>query len=131
MSEGQYALRQAPLVVYAYTRTPETRTVAARLRAKATLNTHRVQSASPENDASTTARQKPAGAKQSTRPTDAPFAKDSRIAIIGAGPAGLTMAYELQKKGYTRVCSVQLFNVNTVSIHGGNTQNKGWMTSGV
>ncbi|KAL3142554.1 hypothetical protein ABBQ38_002876 [Trebouxia sp. C0009 RCD-2024] len=70
---------------------------------KSDLSGVRVPSAIPENDASTAARQKSAEAKQSTRPTDAPFAKDSRIAIVGAGPAGLTMAYELQKKGYTRV----------------------------
>ena len=44
--------------------------------------------------------------KQNTRPTDPPFAKDSRIGIIGAGPAGLTMAYDLQKRGYSRVCEM-------------------------
>ncbi|KAL0031608.1 hypothetical protein WJX77_009640, partial [Trebouxia sp. C0004] len=32
-----------------------------------------------------------------------PFPKDAKIAIIGAGPAGLTMAYELQKRGYQKV----------------------------
>ncbi len=37
------------------------------------------------------------------RPTDPPFPKDAKIAIIGAGPAGLTMAYELQKRGYQKV----------------------------
>lgn len=41
--------------------------------------------------------------KDSTRPTDPPFNKDSRIAIIGGGPAGLTMAYQLQKRGYQKV----------------------------
>ena len=56
--------------------------------------------------------------KQSTRPTDPPFAKDCRIAIIGAGPAGLTMAYELQKKGYTRVCccTAKFWERNAVGI---------------
>ena len=41
--------------------------------------------------------------KDSTRPTDPPFNKDSRIAIVGGGPAGLTMAYQLQKRGYQKV----------------------------
>ena len=37
------------------------------------------------------------------RPKDPPFSKAARIAIIGGGPAGLTMAYELQKRGYQKV----------------------------
>ena len=47
-------------------------------------------------------------AKDSTRPTDPPVAKDSRIAIVGAGPAGLTMAYLLQKRGYSKVCPANI-----------------------
>ena len=38
------------------------------------------------------------------RPTDPPFPKDANVAIIGGGPAGLTMARELQKRGYQKVC---------------------------
>ena len=37
------------------------------------------------------------------RPTDPAFPKSARVAIIGAGPAGLTMANELQKRGYSKV----------------------------
>jgi len=32
-----------------------------------------------------------------------PFEKNSNLAIIGAGPAGIHMAYELHKRGYKRV----------------------------
>ena len=36
--------------------------------------------------------------KQQKKP--APFTKDSKIAIIGAGAGGIHMAYELKKKGF-------------------------------
>lgn len=41
--------------------------------------------------------------KVKQRPTDPAFPKSARIAIIGGGPAGLTMANELQKRGYCKV----------------------------
>ncbi len=42
-------------------------------------------------------------AELKARPTDPAFSKAARVAIIGAGPAGLTMAFELQKRGYQKV----------------------------